>query len=103
MATNVSQAEKPTDSTAPDRLQQSDRGRIRPHHIFLGVDERGAHHIYQTTTETIHIVHDDGSRGRRLLDGGDVDDYMDAVADAHGWAVERYGQSLGDMIVETLR
>ena len=73
---------------------------VRPAYIPLGIDERGAHHCYDTTTETIHIVHDDGSRGRRLLDGGDVDDWMDAVEDSWGWVKKQYGVSLTEMLVE---
>jgi hypothetical protein len=67
-------------------------------YIPLGVDERGAHHVVDYKTDTVHIIHPDGSRGRRLLDGGDVDDYMAAVADAHGWAHRTYGTSLVDML-----
>lgn len=99
MATKDSRAEKRTDR--PYSIDDS-RARVRPRHILLGVDICGAHHIYQTVTETVHIVREDGGRGRRLLDAGDVDDYMDAVRDAHGWAHERYGQSAADLLVEAL-
>lgn len=92
MATNVSRAEKRTD-----------RSRVRPDYIFLGVDARGAHQIYDTTTETVHIIHDDGSRGRRLLDAGDVDDYMAAVRDAHGWEREHYGVLLVDELARRVK
>jgi hypothetical protein len=103
MSIDNSNAEKRTGSIEPERLQQSDRGRIRPKHLLLGVDERGAHHIYQTSTETIHIVHEDGSRGRRVVPADKtIDEYMGVVADAHGWRVERYGGPLTDMLVEAL-
>jgi len=77
----------------------------RPDYIPLGADGDGAHHVWDRTTDTIHIVHDDGSRGRRLLGGKSVDDWMDAVADARGWATRRYG-SVTDCYetqLETLR
>jgi hypothetical protein len=65
---------------------------VRPTYIVLGVDERGASHVYDTDTETVHIVHDDGSRGRRVIgEGQTVDEWMDAVADGWGWANRRYG------------
>lgn len=70
----------------------------RPNYIILGTDARDAQHVYDTTYETVHIVHEDGSRGRRLLDGGDVDDYVQAVADAHGWARRRYAFGFADAI-----
>jgi hypothetical protein len=98
MSTNARNSQERT-----DRLTNSDRGRIRPHYIRLGVDDRGADHVYQTTTETIHIVHEDGSRGRRIVPTDKtIDDYMDAVRDAQGWRVERYGASLTEMLAETV-
>jgi hypothetical protein len=98
MSTNARNSQERT-----ARLEQSDRGRIRPHYIRLGVDNRGADHVYQTTSETIHIIHEDGSRGRRLVPADKtIDDYMAAVADAHGWAVERYGADLTEMLADTL-
>lgn len=63
----------------------------RPDYIPLGVDGDGAHHVWDRRTDTIHIVHDDGSRGRRLLGDHAVDDWMAAVDDAQGWATRRYG------------
>jgi len=77
----------------------------RPDYIPLGVDADGAHHVWDRTTDTIHIVHDDGSRGRRLLGGNSVDDWMDAVADARGWATRRYGSFTDcyETQLETLR
>jgi hypothetical protein len=89
MTTNTRQAKKSTDP--------------RPAYIRLGVDNRGAHHCYDTRTETIHIIHDDGSRERKLLDDDhDVDDWMDAVDGSWGWDTQRYGQSLGDMLIDVL-
>lgn len=82
--------------------QSERRNGIRPNYIPLGIDERGAHHCYDTVTETIHIVHADGSRGRRVLDGGDVDDWMDAVADGWGWTYRQYGGDLLDILTEQL-
>jgi hypothetical protein len=63
----------------------------RPDYIPLGVDGDGAHHVWDRRTDTIHIVHDDGSRGRRLLGDHSVDDWMAAVDDAQGWTSRRYG------------
>jgi hypothetical protein len=70
----------------------------RPNHIPLGVDAQGASHVYDTVTETVHIVHEDGSRGRRCLGDHSVEDWMDAVGDAQGWASKRYGVPLADRI-----
>lgn len=88
-----------TNSTHKNRTDCIDP---RPDHFVLGVDERGRHHVADTTTDTVHIIHPDGSRGRRLLDGGSIDDYVAAVADSVGWECKRYGQSLADHLIEVL-
>ncbi|WP_436933710.1 hypothetical protein [Halovenus marina] len=76
----------------------------RSNYIPLGVDERDAHHVYDTTTETIHIVHPDGSRGRRLLDDTQsVDDWMDAVDDSWGWSHCEYGVGLVEMLTDAVQ
>lgn len=66
----------------------------------LGVDDRGAHHCadYTTDTPTVHVVYPDGTRGRRYLDGGTVDDYMAAVEREHGWDDRKYGVGLVDLL-----
>lgn len=70
----------------------------RPNYIVLGTDSRDAQHVYDTRTETVHIVHPDGSRGRRLLDAGTIDDYVQAVEDAIGWSTRRYAYSFADAL-----
>jgi hypothetical protein len=84
------------------RSTQERTAHVRPKYHLLGVDTDGAHHIHDTTTETVHIVHPDGSRGRRLLDGGTVDDYVAAVENAQGWDDQRYGVDLVEMLAEIL-
>jgi hypothetical protein len=68
----------------------------RPAYILVGVDDRGAHHLWDRETDTVHIIREDGGRGRKLLDGGDVNEYADAVADAYGWQSRRLHRTLGD-------
>ena len=91
-----------TDTRTGQKSSGTNRNGVRPQYIPLGTDERGAHHCYDTVTDTIHIIHDDGSRGRRVLDGGDVDDWMDAVSDAHGWKKRQYGVSLLEMLTDAV-
>lgn len=74
----------------------------RVEYIPLGLDANDAYHIFQRESETIHIVHSDGSRGRRHVPRDkSLDDYMAAVADAHGWQKRRYG-SLADLAAERI-
>jgi len=76
---------------------------LAQHH---GLDEYSDADVYECVacgaTETVHIVHPDGSRGRRHLDAGSLDDYMDAVDDDLGWHRRDYGISLTTLLVRSL-
>lgn len=77
-----------SDDTGTD----TDGASVRPSYIPLGIDERGASHVYDTETETVHIVREDGSRGRRVIAADQtVEEWVDAVADGWGWETRRYG------------
>jgi hypothetical protein len=89
-------------TTTQSTKKTTNRNGARPAYIVLGVDARGAHHIYDTRTETVHIVHKGGARERRELGDHDVDDWMDAVDGSWGWDVERYGQGLVEMLDEQM-
>lgn len=89
-------------TTTTTTKKTTNRNGVRPKYIPLGVDERDAHHVYDTTSETIHIIHSDGSRGRRVLGTKSVDDWMDAVADGWGWKHKKYGVGLVEMLAESL-
>lgn len=90
-------------STYDTTANQGNDG-VRPDYIILGTDTTGAQHVYDTTTETVHIVHPDGSRGRKILwdTSKTVDDYVEAVADGRGWDTRRYGRSLIKAVTEPL-
>ena len=87
MATHATHAEKRSDV----------RTDVRPQFFNLGIDGRGAHHVWDRETATVHIVHSDGSRGRRMLGDKTIDDYVDAVDDTHGWSNQRLVRSFGDV------
>ncbi|SEP15380.1 hypothetical protein SAMN05216388_103822 [Halorientalis persicus] len=53
-------------------------------------------HFWDRETDTVHIIREDSGRGRKLLDGGDIYNYADAVADAYGWQSRRLHRTLGD-------
>lgn len=89
-------------TTTTPQKKPTNRNGVRPAYIVLGVDARGAQHCYDTRTETVHIVHDDGSRERRVLGTQTVDDWMAAVETSWGWDVERYGVDLVDVLLERM-
>lgn len=89
MATTSSNPEKDTGTTGTD---------YRSAYLRVGVDERGAHHLWDRETDTVHIILPSGGRERKLLDAGDIYDYLDAVGDAHGWKTRRLYETFGDAI-----
>lgn len=70
----------------------------RPTYIRVGVDERGAHHLWDRETNTVHIILPDGGRERKLLDAGDIHEYCDAVGDVHGWQSRRLYRTLAGSV-----
>jgi len=78
--------------------------RHRPAYILLGVDDRGAHHVYRALDETVHVVHPDAGRVQRHEPARrvDLENWMATVAEQFGWADRFYGQSLATLARETL-
>jgi hypothetical protein len=75
-------------------------------YFVVGIDERGVHHVADTTTATIHAVDPDAGRVARRRYKPDHDDlgidgYVDGVTAAHGWAELRYGTT-GDSLVAAI-
>jgi len=91
MATNTTQ-------TVPEKASTTNTNDVRPAYIRLGTDATGASHVYRTTDETVHVVID-GER-EHVADVADrpVDDWMAFIRDRRGWATERYGVGLVDML-----
>lgn len=82
---------------------QSKRSTVRDKHIVVGVDGRGAHHCYDTQTETVHIVHSDGSRGRKILGRHSINDYIDAVSESYGWESQRLFKTMADFATDRVK
>jgi len=83
---------------------QKRTGDYRPAYILLGIDDRGAHHVYRATDETVHVVHPDVGRIQRHDPAArvDLDAWMATVAEQFGWTDRFYGQSLADLARKTL-
>jgi len=79
---------------------------VRPKYIVLGTDANGSHHVAHTPTETVRIVHPDGSRASKDLTDPDcpvdgIDAYVEYIEDLGGWDDRRYGRNLLEEIVTT--
>lgn len=74
-------------TNAPPRQSSTDP---RPDYFPLGTDADGIHHVRDVHTATVHLVHPDGSRERKIVPDGRLGEYMDAVESARGWRSTRY-------------
>jgi hypothetical protein len=80
--------------------ESSDRtARVRPKYILLGIDANGSHHVAHTPSETVRIVHPDGSRNTKHLTDPDcpvngIDEYVEYIEALGGWADRRYGRDV---------
>ena len=41
----------------PETVSARSRTDHRPNYILVGIDTEGAHHVYRTTDETVHVIH----------------------------------------------
>lgn len=74
---------------------------VRPRTILLGIDEAGAHHVWRTRRDVVHVVHPDrGRTHRQRLRGHSIEEYMAHVESQRGFADPRYGVSFIDMLAE---
>lgn len=67
----------------------------RPRYVPLGTDGAGAHHVYATRTETVHVVADGGRVYRQDVTACGPGAWMTHVADRRGWATVRYAGDAG--------
>lgn len=92
MSTNATHAEKRSDV----------RTDVRPAFLNLGIDGTGKHHVWDRKTNTVHIIHEDGSRGRKLLGDKSIEEYVVTVGDVRGWSNQELYRSFGDVVSNTV-
>ena len=95
-----------------ERTQPTDESvlayRVRPTHVHLGIDSRGAAHCWHLPTNSVHIIRPDGSRKKRIDITNtefieDVDHYVVEMGERRGWDELRYGfQRFADRLAEAV-
>jgi len=82
MSTEVSNAEKRTDST-----------NIQPDTIFLGVDSFGSHHVFRSDDDMIHVIAPMRAEREAVVDvqGRELEGWMQDIAATRGWMSPEYG------------
>ncbi|WP_339105943.1 hypothetical protein [Haloterrigena salinisoli] len=76
----------------------------RPDYILVGIDTEGAHHVYRTTDETIHVIHTTERTYRYDLTtcDQDIDDWIKYVQAERGFTTQHLYSSLTNSFVDAL-
>ena len=89
MSTNVRSSDKRTDP--------------RDSYIQIGVDQEGAHHLYRTEDETVHVIRDGQRTYRQDLDGRSINEWINYVRGKRGWKHRDLFVDLSDFATSRVR
>ncbi|WP_153952818.1 hypothetical protein [Halosegnis longus] len=85
------------DATVSTTNRDPDVGH-RPPYFRLG-RTNGRDYLADLRTRTVHVINPDGTRHHRYhLNGKSLDEFMEAVASAHGWERRSYGGGIKGLI-----
>ncbi|RZV05210.1 hypothetical protein BDK88_4233 [Natrinema hispanicum] len=74
----------------------------RANYISVGIDNEGAHHVYRTTDESVHVIENGERTVRYDLEDVEktIDDWIDYIADRRGgFEVQYLFKTMADAIV----
>ncbi|WP_126664360.1 hypothetical protein [Haloterrigena salifodinae] len=76
----------------------------RPDYILVGIDTEDAHHVYRTTDETVHVVHNTDRTYRYNLEAVDqgINDWIEYVNAERGFTSQHLYSSLTNSFVDAL-
>ncbi|MFA9427052.1 hypothetical protein [Natronorubrum sp. A-ect3] len=77
----------------------------RADYIFVGVDNEGAHHVYRTTDESVHVIENGERTFRYDLEDVEktIDDWIDYIYDRRGGFEAQYlFKTMADAIVSAV-
>jgi hypothetical protein len=76
----------------------------RPDYIFVGIDTEGAHHVYRTTDETVHVIRNTDRTHRYDLEGLEqtINDWINYVAARRGFATQHLYTTLADSLTDAV-
>ncbi|MFC6763536.1 hypothetical protein [Natrinema soli] len=76
----------------------------RPDYILVGVDTEDAHHVYRTTDETVHVIHNAERTYRYDLESVDqgINDWIEYVKAERGFTTQHLYSSLRNSFLDAL-
>jgi hypothetical protein len=87
----------------PETVSARSRTDHRPDYLLIGVDTEDAHHVYRTTDETVHVIHDTTRTYRYDLETLErsINDWIDYVQTNRGFATQHLYTTLADSLTDT--
>ncbi|AGB37019.1 hypothetical protein [Natronococcus occultus] len=84
----------------PETVSARSRTDPRPDYILVGVDTEDAHHIYRTTDETIHVIHNADRTYRYDLAAlnRSINDWIDYIQTQRGFTTQHLYKTLADSL-----
>jgi hypothetical protein len=76
----------------------------RPDYILVGIDTEGAHHVYRTTDETVHVINDTGRTYHYDLEALEqtIDDWIEYVRTRRGFTTQYLYTTLADSLTDAI-
>ncbi|MFC6765901.1 hypothetical protein [Natrinema soli] len=74
----------------------------RPDYILVGIDTEGAHHVYRTTDETVHVIHNTKRTYCYDLEAvnQDINDWIEYVKAERGFTTQHLYSSLTNSFLD---
>ncbi|AGB39831.1 hypothetical protein [Natronococcus occultus] len=84
----------------PETVSARSRTDPRPDYILVGIDTEDAHHVYRTTDETVHVIHDTDRTYRYDLAAPDrsINDWIDYIQTRRGFRTQHRYKTLADLL-----
>src|SRR6056297_1702624 len=86
----------------PETVSEAQTTDPRADYISVGIDNEGAHHVYRTSDESVHVIENGERTVRYDLEDIEktIDDWIDYIADRRGgFEVQYLFKTMADAIV----
>jgi hypothetical protein len=76
----------------------------RPNYILVGIDTEGAHHVYRTTDESVHVINNTDRTYRYDLEAFEqsIDDWIEYVETRRGFTTQYLHTTLADSLTDAI-
>ncbi len=91
-----------TTTTTHETVSEAPTADPRPTYLPIGTDGEGAHHVYRTIDESVHVINDGKRIHREDLGERSVNEWLAYVADVRGWTEQHLYVTPGEAIADSI-